>query len=300
MATDITVRRSRRAVLGAALGGAAAVAATAVAKPLGVQAADAGNAIIGAANEGNTVTSFRNLDADEVSLAGIHAAAGTGVQGSSVTGPGIVGLSTDTTPTADLLAPSRKTGVWGAAGDTTGVFANTDEAGVFGFASLSPHSSGVLGQSAIGNGIQGVGDTGVFGDGYWGVYGIGRMGVVGDASATQTRRLRVHRERLGPGGTGRRRRLCQGAEHEPVRPARRGEDLLQPQSADRLQRFLEAGQPRRCDVVVPRDCDDADERDGRLRPGGEVQHGLLHDLPLEVPGQDRLRRLHGHQLSPDR
>jgi hypothetical protein len=172
---DIAVRRSRRAVLGAALGGAAAVAATAVAKPLSVSAADGGNVILGQANTSSTATSLQNTTAG-----------GTSVVGTSATGIGLQGLSTDTTPTADFLTPSNKTGVYGVAGSATNATENTDETGVYGFAELSSLSAGVWGESSVGTGVFGYGGTGVAGIGEWGVYGSGMVGVVGDVGTTGT------------------------------------------------------------------------------------------------------------------
>ena len=182
MSTDTQVR-TRRAVLGAALGGAAAVAAQGLAAAAPVAATTGGNALIGNANTGDALTSFENTDAGEESLAGLHSGAGTGIRGESVTGTGIRAASTDTTPTADFNVASHKTGLIGAAGDTTNLAENTDETGVYGYASLSDASSGVWGDSGAGFGVYGSGLTGVGGYGDWGVYGSGLAGVIGDVPA---------------------------------------------------------------------------------------------------------------------
>ena len=188
MDQDTTVRRSRRAVLGAALGGAAAVAATAVARPLSVNAADGGNALLGATNTSTTVTTFVNTTPgdSEASLAGVHQGKGSGLAASSATGIGLWSASEDTTPTPDFTVPSRKTGVFGVAGSATNASVNTDETGVYGFAELSENSSGVWGESSTGYGVYGYGSTGVAGVGDWGVYGTGSVGVVGDVGTTGT------------------------------------------------------------------------------------------------------------------
>lgn len=183
MGSDPSTTRTRRAILGAALGGAAAVAATSV-RPLAVRAADGGNALLGNANTATAPTSFENTDPGEVSLIGTHGAAGTGAKGSSVTGVGVIGASTDSTPSNFTTDPSHRTGVLGTTGDTTNAATITDEVGVYGFADVSPDSAGVWGDAPQGFGVYGSGSMGVIGVGEWGVYGTGSLGVVGDAGLT--------------------------------------------------------------------------------------------------------------------
>lgn len=194
MSTDAPIR-SRRAVLGAALGGAAAVAAQSLASPLSAAAASGDPALIGAANTGDATTSFENTDADETSLAAVHAGAGTGLQATSVTGPAIMAISTDATPRDPDTGPdpSHRNGVYAVVGDTTNASTVTDEAGVYGFADVSLSSAGVVGESFQGVGTIGFGDTGVFGFGAsnglfgygaWGVYATGDVGVVGDVTGS--------------------------------------------------------------------------------------------------------------------
>lgn len=173
MAIETGSVRSRRALLGAALGGAAAIAATAAA-PLTALAntGDGTNAQLGTANTSNTVTSFENLDDAEASLAGFHSATGSAVTGTSVMGAGIDGWSSDATPSTWPTA-SHRTGVLAAVGDRSGASTNTDETGIYGFAGVSGFSNGVWGDSSEG--------TGVWGTGYWGVYGQGGIAISGDA-----------------------------------------------------------------------------------------------------------------------
>ena len=120
MSTDAPIR-SRRAVLGAALGGAAAVAAQSLASPLSAAAASGDPALIGAANTGDAPTSFENTDAGETSLAAVHSGSGTGLQATSVTGPAIMAISTDATPSDPETGPdpSHRNGIYAAVGDTT-------------------------------------------------------------------------------------------------------------------------------------------------------------------------------------
>ena len=194
MSTDAPIR-SRRAVLGAALGGAAAVAAQSLASPLTAAATSGDPALIGTANTGDATTSFENTDAGETSLKALHAGSGTGLEATSVTGPAITAISTDATPRDPDLGPdpSHRNGIYAAVGDTTGASTVTDEAGVYGFADVSANSVGVVGESFQGVGLIGLGDTGVvaFGPtqgllsiGSWGAYGTGDVGLVGDVNST--------------------------------------------------------------------------------------------------------------------
>lgn len=168
------VRRTRRAVLGAALGGAAAVAAGSM-RPLAVQAADGDNAILGQANESRTTTSFQNLDASEVSLAGIHGSGGIGVLGDSVGNFGLLGTSDVKAGVRGLSGTGP--GIWGSSGDPAlAPTIDAGETGVYGFANNSGYANGVWGESIDGAGVWGVG--------YWGLYGTGAVAVLGDAGTS--------------------------------------------------------------------------------------------------------------------
>lgn len=158
MDKDPALHHGRRALLGAALGGAAVVAAQAV-RPLDVRAATGEPVLLGKGattgeNEANAPTIVTNTTDGMASLVGAHAGAGTGLQGLSGTGPGVMGGS----------------------GDQTDVAAIQSESGVYGYANTSEMSAGVWGDSWSGVGVVGTAD--------WGVYGVaGSAGVVGDAGA---------------------------------------------------------------------------------------------------------------------
>jgi len=167
---DTAVRRSRRAILGAAVGGAAAIAATSVAKPLGVRAATGDPLALGNPNTADAETLIENTTADTTTFKAQHGA-----------GTGLWGESLDSTPQVDWSVESRKTGVVGTAGPTETAHPNSDECGVFGFSDISENSRGMFGQSPMGWGVEGSGGNGgVFGVGYWGVLGTGGIGIAGD------------------------------------------------------------------------------------------------------------------------
>jgi hypothetical protein len=180
-------RHSRRAILGAALGGAAAAAAGAIAAPATALADTGGNAVLGQANTADAATSFENTTAGGTSLTGLHGGNGTGVSASSVDGPGIWAVSTDATPSDfETVDPSRRSAIYATVGDATDAATVTDETAVYGFSDISANSYAVVGHSHLGTGVGGFGPTGVFGFGFYGVYAGGRMAVVGDADVDGT------------------------------------------------------------------------------------------------------------------
>jgi hypothetical protein len=177
MALDRNAFKSRRSVLAAALGGLGAMLAHALGRADETRAAQGGNALIGVANSGTAETSFENTDADEISLKGVHAH-----------GTGVKAQSTDATPST-FEGTSHRNGLIATVGSESGIFANTDEAGVYGYADLSDSSAGVVGHTNQGWGVIGIGAAGVAGFGGWGVFGsagtdqIGVYGNTGDSPA---------------------------------------------------------------------------------------------------------------------
>jgi len=155
--------RSRRAVLAAAAGGAAALAASAIG-PATVAAA-AANMQTETDNATALPTGVTNSTADSQALFGHATGAGNGVEGTSATGHGARGVSTDTSdPTNDV----SNAGVVGVAGDTNNIPANIALTGVFGYSDPSP--------------VDGFVGAGVWGDsGDIGVIGTGALGVIGIA-----------------------------------------------------------------------------------------------------------------------
>jgi hypothetical protein len=158
MTTQIDGRNpaSRRALLGAALGSAAAVAATAIA-PSVATAHDPDDVQKGVDNPTTAPTSITNstagtLGSPELAFAGVSTGSGTGVQGFS----GGTGSTPD--------EPLPITGVFGS---TVGV----DGVGVTGFGEITEAFTTV--------GVFGSADNGVIGEGAWGVVGVGHTGLQG-------------------------------------------------------------------------------------------------------------------------
>ena len=166
--------RTRRALLTAAAGGAAALAVGAI-KPGSVSAGVPEPVIQDTDNATIAATGVTNATADVNALYGHAAASGTGVEGNSATGKGVRGHSADTT---DPATNTENAGVVGVAGDLANVNANIALTGVYGVSDASPDpeftAAGVWGES---------GDFGVIGSGFGGVLGDGVLGVFGVSSA---------------------------------------------------------------------------------------------------------------------
>ncbi len=180
MALDPTERRSRRALLASAVGGAAALAATQLAKPLSVAAADPYDVVLNDNNAATALTTITQGTADTGALKGIGAVTGTGLEGVSDTGIGVLG----TTTSVDLAGVVGTSGVTTGSDLAGGIDLNT---GVYGFANTDDISSGLYGESGVGWGVYGFGLIGVGGDGSVGGYFTGSFAAVaaiGDSGAT--------------------------------------------------------------------------------------------------------------------
>ena len=156
--------RTRRSLLTAAAGGAAALAVSAI-KPAGVAAAPA-NMQTETDNATSAPTGVTNSTADS------NALFGTGS-----TGIGVKGRSTDT---SDPANDTRNAGVVGIAGEEADIASNIALTGVYGYADASPDLD-----NGVGSGVWGDSpDIGVFGGGSIGVSGDGGFGVLGSTSVT--------------------------------------------------------------------------------------------------------------------
>jgi len=155
--------RTRRALLTAAAGGAAALAVSAI-KPAGVAAAPA-----------NMQTETNNATIAPTGVTN-STDASNALFGTGSTGIGVKGRSTDTT---DPASDTRNAGVVGIAGDEGAIAMNIALTGVYGYADQSPDL-----EAGVGSGVWGDSDDiGVFGGGSIGVQGFGGFGVHGSTSA---------------------------------------------------------------------------------------------------------------------
>lgn len=165
MSTEATTRASRRAILTAAAGGAAAIAVSALAKPFPAAAA-VGNMLTDTDNVTADRTGVSNATADLDALFGHATGQGTGVDGTSAAAIGVSGISSDA---SDPVANDRNTGVFGIAGDPSEVTWNTSLSGVFGHSAAAESDSGTFAAGVWGDSF----DVGVYGSG-------GGVGVRGD------------------------------------------------------------------------------------------------------------------------
>lgn len=158
MAEEHGALRSRRAILAAAAGSAAALAATA-ALPLAASAADPNDVVAGADNPTTATTSVSNATTDSIGLGGNATGTGYGVQATSTGGAGLLAWSISGPPGLDP--------------------ANVSYTGAYGWAPTSSDPT------FVGVGVWGDSDDfGVYGTGSVGVYGYGGNGVFGESAGT--------------------------------------------------------------------------------------------------------------------
>jgi hypothetical protein len=192
MTVDTTIRQSRRALLAASIGGAAALVAQAIGRPLAVRAANGDVVTVGGGFTGTQPTAITSSTGDAIqaintatAASGLfgHATAGSGTtygifgRSNSTSGVGVAGV--------DYSATGATKGVYGQSDSASGIGvhgkANTgvgvrgDSTGSIGVYGVSSSSSGVQGKSTTGAGVQGTGVVGVFGSG-------STIAVEGDAS----------------------------------------------------------------------------------------------------------------------
>jgi hypothetical protein len=176
MTDETTTVRSRRALLAAAAGGAAALAANA-ALPLTALAADPNDVVLGSPNASTATTSIANSTIGSQAFGATASGWGDAIVGGSEDGAGLVGIS------------DAGFGVLSSSNSAAGVYA-TSVSGASAAAIALTNYTGVYGWSpgndqGTGTGVWGDSDdAGVFGSGYWGVYGFGVNGVFGHAATT--------------------------------------------------------------------------------------------------------------------
>ena len=171
MAIDTPAPRSRRAVIGAALGGLGGLLASSLGRPAPVSADDPNDVVKNQDNATTALTSITLGSAGASTFAAINPS-----------GIGVGGTSNDNTP-SEFPDGSHRTGVYATSGSTANANTNTDEVGVYGFSDISFFSAGVWGETGQGIGVFGTSDASAGG---WGVYGTGSVGVLGDVGTNST------------------------------------------------------------------------------------------------------------------
>lgn len=168
MALDTTGPRSRRAILAAAVGGLAAVAANALGRPSDALAGVDGDVVLGQTNTATTPTLIRNTSNGN-DVVQITSNSGTALRAESdvayavyATSDSGIAMSATSLASAGVLGRAFNdvaTGVTGVSGEVllTGTRPKT---GVYGIATQDGGSRGVWGQSIAGQGVRGEATTG--------------------------------------------------------------------------------------------------------------------------------------------
>ena len=177
MAVDVSAPHSRRALLGAALGGVGALFANALGRATPVAAAD-GDAVLlgkGSVQTDNAAASATIVNTSADPGFGVVASSqdANALSGRSQTGVGVFGTSA-------ASGGARYTGIIGTTSETGVVAPDTSFTGVYGFSEDPDNFAavGVWGDSDSG--------TGVAGSGFTGVYGTGVIGTMGDVIGSRT------------------------------------------------------------------------------------------------------------------
>jgi hypothetical protein len=195
MAIDSTILRSRRAVLAASMGGAAALLAQALGRPLPTDAANGDPVTIGGSFSGTAPTAITNSTGDAIqaintstTASGLfaHATAATGVtygvfgRANSIGGIGVGGFNYSATGITygvrGQADSPNGTGVYGVATKGTGIYGTSDDA--IGIRGSSQSNRAIYGASALHIGIEGLGAVA-------GVKGTSPNGPGVSASSTQ-------------------------------------------------------------------------------------------------------------------
>ncbi len=181
MALDTASPRSRRAVLAAALGGVAALAANALGRPTPVHASDPNDVVLGQPNVAATPTEISNPDGDDDVFRATSGGAGSAIEGFSSTGAAIVGSSGSdvgvtgssetligvhgytlaaTFPAVIGRSLANGPAVYGYSGGDELAPTAPVKTGVYGRATQDASSMGVAGQSTAGRGVHGTSESG--------------------------------------------------------------------------------------------------------------------------------------------
>jgi hypothetical protein len=176
LALDTVTPRSRRAVLAAVAGGAAALVANALGRAAPVRAADGETVLVGGEYIASSKTKFTNTHDYDVALQGVGTTDSIGVAGDSDSGPGVYGASnsdigvlgishssigvsgdsySSTKPAMVAHSHASSTGLLGFSGGAS-LPAAPAKTGVYGYADQDGEANGVIGESVLGIGVRGV------------------------------------------------------------------------------------------------------------------------------------------------
>src|SRR5262245_47631815 len=202
MTVDTATPRSRRAILAASLGGAAALVANALGRPLPAEAANGDTMHVGGEYTSTAVTYIENSASGDPGIAfwgaspasvgvygsssatsgvvgegpeGVHGYGGTiGVQGEAASGDGVVGKGSNGVhgigDSVGVYGESAGVSGWGVLGSGTNIGVRGQSGNGIGVQGLSSNAPGVLGKSASGPGVEGENESG--GTGVMGSSGI--------------------------------------------------------------------------------------------------------------------------------
>ena len=177
MTDQVAFRGSRRALLAAAVGAAAATATQALAFPVATRAVGDGDVVLGAENTSADPTRISN--AGDASTVLELRAQGIGVEALSESGVAVVGVSGVGGPYPPAI--DTTTGVYGLSLSGTGVYGASDKGpGVY----AANHGTGVA--ASIGQGNDGTGVHGFTGDWEQRLTAPTATGVYGSASGSGT------------------------------------------------------------------------------------------------------------------
>ena len=176
-----TRRRSRRAILAAALGAAAATVARVFDRPLPVRAADNETVLVGGEYTSTSVTRISNFTTTDNVLEG-GSSLGIGVYGYS----NVVGVQGSSGSVGVHGTRSPGVGVYGFSGISEPAAPNYT--GVYGYAAQGSTARGVTGQTTSGRGVNGLDTSGRGAHGQatsgHGVHGHATSGIGGYFTAT--------------------------------------------------------------------------------------------------------------------
>jgi hypothetical protein len=208
---SLTELRTRRAALGAILGGVAATVASALGRPDIARAGQDGDVVLGAANLASTETRITNSTNNEDVVVGVSDQGGVGVNGSSSTFVGVAGNSTSHVGVAGGSTATDHPAVLGwSTGNATGVqgYSGTGNpptvpanTGVYGEADQDGTARGVHGKTTVGRGVFGEATSGSGVRGYAGS-GVGVYAASGSTGFALQASGRVKLNRSGQASVG--------------------------------------------------------------------------------------------------